>query len=562
MTGTVTTDQVLIDGAEATTNWAMIGTWAASLTANNDLYIQGSNALIGRVSAASAWAHTSTGGGINFSSGGKHIYIWLKNITWPSTDTSTNGGLRVTVSSDTTPTLSGTWPNAGPTNSKSWYVGGSDTDSTDGFVCYVFDPNSAANLTIGTPNVASVQRIGMGCDMTQAVGSGSVKPYNIVIDAVRYGTGLTITQGTAGTPVTMTDIYSADKVSTNAYGVVTSQSNIYFVAGKLLFGTAAQVAVTYFSDKNQVIVFQKFPVAASFYELKSAGSATFGTTVQFGTITSGVVGGTCSIKGAGDPASTNHAIWTLTANDVYSTWNIYSANISEMASAILSTTVTINGCNFNNCGTITPAGATITNTTFRNLKTTAPITATYAMVINATTDVNNKITASQFINCNRAFKITSAGTYTFDGLKFSNNTYDIENSSTGAVTINCINGANPATYINTGGGSTTINNSVALTITVVDVNNNPIVGNGTSAGARVAVYDATSMAIIISPTYTNASGQVTGTFNYISNTNIVIRVRLDSAGGTRYLPIDTSGVITSQGYTATITMVKDTVATP
>ena len=65
---------------------------------------------------------------------------------------------------------------------------------------------------------------------------------------------------------------------------------------------------------------------------------------------------------------------------------------------------------------------------------------------------------------NRAILITAPGTYIFSGHQFSGNTYDIENSSAGLVTINATNGCNVSTFINTGGGSTVINNQATLTL--------------------------------------------------------------------------------------------------
>ncbi len=172
------------------------------------------------------------------------------------------------------------------------------------------------------------------------------------------------------------------------------------------------------------------------------------------------------------------------------TGNVYVVSIQSATSLTVSTAITVSAatitftdnseirtCTFKDFGAITTNGCHITDTIFQNVTTTAPISATYGLIINGTSEVNSVITNSQFINCNRAIKITAAGTYSFDALMFSGNIYDVENSSAGLVTINAINGSTVGSYINTGGGTTVINNSRSLIIT------------GLTAGSRVSVLN-------------------------------------------------------------------------
>jgi len=132
-------------------------------------------------------------------------------------------------------------------------------------------------------------------------------------------------------------------------------------------------------------------------------------------------------------------------------------------------------CTFDNFGTITPNGCIIENCVFQNLKTTAPISATNALVIDSTTSMN-RIKSNTFINCNKAVKFTSAGVYDFTDMFFYGNAYDIENASGSDLTINVINSGNASTYINSAGGSITIKNKVTLTLT------------GIVSGSEVRIY--------------------------------------------------------------------------
>ena len=159
MAGTVTTDLVDIDLAEAITNWLTLGTWGAAFVATPDIALQGTNDLWGRVTANFGMGLAAVSS-IDFTTG-VHLFHFQKNICWPKAAIKSQGGMRLIISSDATPTLTGTNPSAGPTNSKSWYMGGSDTDFTTGWICYVIDPTSTPDLTLGTCVTTSINRAGI-----------------------------------------------------------------------------------------------------------------------------------------------------------------------------------------------------------------------------------------------------------------------------------------------------------------------------------------------------------------------------------------------------------------
>ena len=168
---------------------------------------------------------------------------------------------------------------------------------------------------------------------------------------------------------------------------------------------------------------------------------------------------------------------------------------------------------------------------------------------------DHNVTNSNFISNNVGVYIDTAGTYTFDALIFTGNTYDIENASGGSVTINCVNGSNPTTVLNSVSGSTTeIVNTVYITVYVVDSQNNPI------QDAAVYVYNQDDSEVIIND-YTDAEGKVQTTYNYSGDKSLLIRVRKSSPPETRYIPVITYGTLTSDGYTGTVVLYEDKVAT-
>lgn len=516
---TVASDRTIVNttggDAESYTNWTETAAWSTAGVIDGDMYLQGSNCIGARASAAAGpteavfWSHLTTGTA-NLDLTGFHVYFWIKCITLPSMDTRARGGIGLSISSTAAVALDATapWttlPWRGIADSKQWFLTGNDFDTTSGWVCYVVDPFSTADFSRGTPVMTSVDRIGIRAAVLQVVGAGSFKPKNILWDYISYATKLTITGSTG----TFQDIFAADSTGTNQYGILRKAAGIFLGGGKLIFGTTGQSAPCIVTDTKQTLVWQDFPVAQGFYEIQLVGNTTPNvTTMTLGTYSGGLTSDGCTIRGVGldtrrliapvivgggttyvvgdiltvvggtgtvaaqfevyavssgvitaivmktagsysvPPTGTlsvtdarnssatftatvaGGSTWTLTASAANQTLNLYDCKLSEMVSATLASTSTLRGCTITNSGTVTPNGALIDNTTFQDLRTATPISATYALIINSTSEMAN-ITNCKFVNCNRAIQITVAGNYTFTGDTFSGNTYDIENSASG-----------------------------------------------------------------------------------------------------------------------------------
>lgn len=125
----------------------------------------------------------------------------------------------------------------------------------------------------------------------------------------------------------------------------------------------------------------------------------------------------------------------------------------------------------------------------------------------------------------------------------------------GQVILNITNNGGTPTVRNALGCSTTINNAVSLNVTVLNTIGSPI------QNARVAIYKTSDNSEITNQ-LTNSSGQITASYAYLSNESIYIRVRKSSTGTTRYINNDSSGTITSTGFSATVTLLTDSTATP
>ncbi len=449
------------------------------------------------------------------------LFIWENGAAPPSIDSWTNGGQRVAVSSDLTPTLTGTWPSSGPTNSRQWYVNGNDGLKMSGYVPYTIDPSVTGNLDLGSPILTMIRQVGIGFGSIAAMATGN---FNVFWDVLRIGTGLIVVDGTSGSPVAFADIFGIDHAIATMYGVITQVAGIYYLNGKLYIGQADQANLTFFKDTNRVIVYRNFPVSAGFYEIRIVGLSGKTSTFQLGTYSAGVASSGCTIRGsakvnAADPSPTT-STWTLTASDAYAVALLYGSVFSEMRRAFLNSAAEIRYSTFDNFGEIEINGAVLQNCVFKNVNTSVPISGTWALIVDAPAELGDAGTRivknNEFINCNRAIKITQAGTYYFDNLKFSGNTYDIDNTSGGAVIIVLMNGSNPDIAKVT--GNTTFQTSVQLGMTVKNEAGAVIVG-------ALAYIDNNDLSPFILNTTTGGDGKASVSYTGSPVTGARWRVR-------------------------------------
>jgi hypothetical protein len=379
---------------------------------------------------------------------GDHVYTWLNCLT-PNLDTIANGGLRVQIGQDST------------TNFREFYVGGDGSLADDpyagGWRCFVVDPTLSADgsriFDTGTPDMNIADEFG-GTVKTIAMISGNFN--NGLIDAIRIGSGLRVINGTTPDPAaTFADFVSDDEgTKNNRYGVIRDVGGVSLVQGKLFFGDGTTTTV--FTDTNAVVVFEEANVAADFYEFYIATDAT----VTLGEISAGVTSGGCFI----DSQSTDSA-YTITVVEGGTTeaiFNAYATTFNEFRVMSLNPSTTAQDCTFSGGGQITLNGATLTACSILSSTVGAD---TGALLVDSQSEwdgggtrvVTNCFFGGNNANANSgAIEISATGTFEFEGLTFSGNSFDVINSSGGAVTINVTNGDTP-TVRNLTTSTTTVN---------------------------------------------------------------------------------------------------------
>jgi len=607
MTLAISTDLVRITNAETVTGWTKFGVTAMAI--EPDFFAQGSNCISNVYGNPKGMTFDiGSGNVIDFNSGthqDKLVYVWMRHATPGLIDTLANGGLGVILGSGTTApgTAAGVY--------SVWYVDGSNTlVSTNGWTCYVIDPQSTPSTTYGGGVDLNAVRWFGGYNK---VPTGSVKGQVFGIDAIYYGRGeLYITGAVATAGEGFKEAAALDfGTITTRYGIITEKNGIYYVKGKLILrtkvdtnssanwtvavsgnvvtvtvpaghgfasnqkintnaswtintfmnsltdktitvtgsttftfaltqgnqgattetGTSASVVGNVdFSSYGETVIFetphyynaaivQSIPNASVGAVAGADGNTTYNglavlgdsvgrVTVDFGVIVgtdqgrSGPIFGSYKNPLLGTPVRT---LCTVAVDDNVQNLSIYGTVFNNLEGAIdlYGTNIDDNDCftvTFSGCGRIR------SNMEMRNCAVVSSIASSSdgAYIWESTTNQQDM----NYVSNSRAivFESTTGTPFSFTYIYFSGNTYDVRNESGGSITIAYSYGDTP-TYEDIGGGSsTTVTGSVTVTITVVDINDDPIelVQTALYVGATEVMNEDTTSSGIATANYTGS----------------------------------------------------------
>jgi len=438
MAGNVTTDLLFFTATGADSSCDSATGWTTSFTPDTETKVQGTGAASAKVSNTT-YINTFTCTN-NVDMTNKNVYAWMLCLTVGSLDTKENGGFRVRLT-DSTGSYS------------EWYVGGKTVGGIPsyqgGYECFCVNVNTTPNATSGVLSKPTVNRVSVTCKTTATTSKN-----NFLWDAVRYGTSLQIDGGTSGSPATFADFVTAEQNNTNMWGVIRSYKGILLVQGKLKFGSTTNAVATYFKDTTSpILLFLNSMYSEGFCDVIFQGNAGANTEIYFGTKS-----GDAGVQGPIFKSESTSNRFNITANGTNITKygvcgsiidgpNVITLADFDVNKDFLSNTVSKNA-------EMLPGTGRVGYCNFLS-------SPGRALRLSST---SHTIASCSFIGCQTGINVTVAGTSSFPNLKFSNNTYDIENSSPGDVTISAIYGSNPSTVNNSSGHSTTINNNKVLTI--------------------------------------------------------------------------------------------------
>jgi len=438
--GVYDTDLKDINLCETTTDFSALGGGGAGLSAGVDFAIQGTNAVDKQVSNSLKGMVYDTGSTITLGAD-EHILIWMICSTPGITEIQSLGGLRVTI---------GTGTNA----YREWYVNGSDTLPEGGMNNYAVHTSSTADNTQGSPG-ANPQFFGGQADVT-----ATSRGVNFALDAMRYGTGLYITEGDATTPITFESASVVNDSNANRYGIFEAIPGGFSHKGRFVIGQDPNFNTTqsYFTDSNKNIVFKDTPKSLDqFTQLIVDHPSTF-----------------FDINGISFTAEGTNNRGQIVFNDSSTTGSIENCQFNNIGRTSLQANVQVTGSTWNNCDVVYQSGSSITTSTINNVNSTASYSLNPAVIV---VDDPSLISFCNFNGDGSSFgmEIIVTGSYNFTGNKFTgfpdgflqNNSdlYFNPPGATGDLELNILGGGTSNLTVVNGGTSVTINSNVEITIT-------------------------------------------------------------------------------------------------
>jgi hypothetical protein len=253
MAATITYLGTLLNGADSSTNW----TANASISVDTQSKTHGSGCLGIKQSTGINFFMYNHSGGVDFTTGDKHIYIWGLAASAAKLDTRAAAGIAIRLGSNNT------------SNYYEWYVDGSDT-YPGGWKKFMVNPNAEPDGTNGTPPaLSSITYLGLSYNCTsQFTGNNQT----LFIDALHIGTGLQIT-GTSTTDAGFEDMWTDEQTSSSRYGVINKISGVYFVKGELIFGSTTSSTNPNFTDISSTVVFEDQRASDTLYKINIVGHA-------------------------------------------------------------------------------------------------------------------------------------------------------------------------------------------------------------------------------------------------------------------------------------------------
>jgi len=303
-----------------------------------------------------------------------------------------------------------------------------------GYIITCIDPTIDAWAEVADSGGATDQTAITWYALGAQFAAGNAKSENVAMDAIDYGTGLTVVGGDGATAdATYVDFVTFDQDDIDKrYGAAVGSGDKVTLRGIFTIGTAT---ATGFTDTTSVVTFPD--------GYHSAGL--FGVNVDLQNASTIVVDDALLISEGVITTSDTRADYIVSGTS--GSYNS-AATIRNFRNITYTSVCDIDGANIE-CQLLTQASANISNTTIRTNALTS-IACLQDPTFGTTTDLHD----CTFVQtgAGHAIEITTAGTYDFENLFFSGYGADTTDSaaidvtaSTGTVTIN-VNGGDSPTY--------------------------------------------------------------------------------------------------------------------
>lgn len=489
-----------VHNADSNTGWSAGSTYSG-------FQREGSNCLGAQVSQTTAHYYYTLGSSVDLT--GKRVYAWVQPRG--SVETEANGGLRIVLGDGT--------------NRRAYYVGGSDKYGFQigAWICLVLDcsnlPSNYEQLAgSAAPSITAITEIGNGTYIT----SKALGPVdNYFWDIHRYGTGLIVYGGTSTDPGTFAQIAADDALTTSgkAYGVIRElAAGVYGIQGDIIFGDNAGTNSIYFEDQDATVVVEDrvigtgTPTAINLSLAANTSAATqhveLGIAVGTGDDQEGRNGVTFLNSNPNQTA--NFDFSDIDFDDVLlygCSINGFQTSVNFSTDATLGATHRVSGCTFAKCAQVDLGYVPTRNSVFSGYT----LDTDGALLWSGNIDIKNCdfIANTDPTNSPHAIEHPASGTFSYDGLNFSGNDFDIHfTAASGDLIINA-NNSNPSTYEIVGTGSVTINNTVTVEVTVKRLSDGTAI-----SGANVLLEAASGGSLPVAESVSIARTDTTATVTH------------------------------------------------
>jgi len=381
--------------------------------------------------------------------------------------------------------------------------------------------------------------------------NGNSKSENLAFDAIDYGTGLTVLNGTGADPAAKyTDFVEADQNDIDKrWGAAIGIGDAVTFRGIATVGASG--TATEFDDSTSIVTFPD--------GYHSRGL--FGVSMDIGNASSILADGALLI-GAGTRNGAD-------ANDTRPDYEVIGTSGSYVFTGVMRNFRDVaftSVCDVNGeieCMLLTQASCNIENAIIK-CNALTNVACLQDPTFGSTTDLNNTL----FVQSGAGHAIEALATGSWTGVTFSgfggtpgsnlvanSGAADaaVFNDTGGAITITVVGGDSPSVR-NGAGATTTVVQTVSLNVTVKDADAVAL------EDVIVSIRDSSDNSLV-SQGRTDATGVYTdGTYNYGGDLAVTIEVRKSSPGDTRYLPKSDPGLIESTGLSVTVGMTEDTTA--
>lgn len=521
--------------AETTTGWSAYGGGASGLAQNPDSSMQGTYGVGKQITSADKGMYYDNGSGITLGTGA-HVYVWLFCTTPGLTDTIQNKGTSIYIGTTSA-------------NYCQYHVEGNDTYGAAGRVgkCYpinysVRNTNASApyRTASGSPG-ANPQLFGGGL-----VTTASVKGENVVIDAIRYGTGAYLTAGeliSAGdgsnNPCTFNGFQAQNDAVSNRWGILTLVAGSYELQGKFVIGQNNSKTATLcrFKDSNKTVNFANTIHAASTFNEIIIDHAS--TRVEWDNINLTALGTT--------------APGALTVNSANPTVIINGGTFQGIGATTLRSNSTLTGVTWLNSGQITCNTGKVLSSVISGY---SGATDTAALVWNTSTNPSGYLDGNTFVKGSGTTHAIQFGTSSPTTIGLNDITFSGYNGSDGqndSALYFADRGSDTAWTVNLSGMTTPSYKKARAGDTVTFVNSVTVTLSGLPTGVEVRVYYDTGSGVAGSEI--NGIESTTGsTFNFseTAGTDVIITIFDED-----YDPVRTLYTIPGSNTTLPISLIMD-----